>query len=113
MVANEEKDKAKKGKPPVSYAYSHTCEFTCSVLRSLTDIAFIVAVLDGREKRFSMTKNELSCLKDILPPFESEVPPGSCVLVAYTTNTYMSNKLEEKVQEIFSLSYNLHWVVVL
>lgn len=60
-----------------------------------------------------MTKNNLSSLKDILPPFEGEVPPGSCVLVAYTTNTYMSTKVDDRLKSQFSLSYNLHWVVVL
>jgi hypothetical protein len=45
---------------------------------------------------------------DSLPIFAGEVPAGSCVVVGYTINTFMRSD-----DSVKSLSYNIHWVIVL
>ncbi|KAF7970330.1 hypothetical protein HWV62_24354 [Athelia sp. TMB] len=64
-----------------------------------------VPILDGRNTRFSMQEN-LQSLDRILPPFNAEVPEGSCAWIGYTVNKYTTNKGN-------NLNFNLLWVVVL
>lgn len=64
-----------------------------------------VPILDGRHTRFSMQDN-LTSLDRILPPFNAEVPEGSCAWIGYTVNKYTTTKGT-------NLNFNLLWVVVL
>jgi hypothetical protein len=66
---------------------------------------YIVPIFDGREHDFNFD-DDLQNISDLLPLYESEVPFGSCALVAHTMTSY---KKEEKNH----LSLNVQWVVIL
>ncbi|KAF7967716.1 hypothetical protein HWV62_33307 [Athelia sp. TMB] len=76
-----------------------------SVAQSNIQGSGYVPILDGRHTRFSMQEN-LTSLDRILPPFNAEVPEGSCAWVGYTVNKYTTTKGT-------NLNFNLLWVVVL
>ncbi|KAF7977067.1 hypothetical protein HWV62_4858 [Athelia sp. TMB] len=64
-----------------------------------------VPVLDARNTRFSLG-DKLTSLDRILPPFNAEVPEGSCAWIGYTVNKYTTTKGDY-------INFNLLWVVVL
>ncbi|KAF7981761.1 hypothetical protein HWV62_31823 [Athelia sp. TMB] len=64
-----------------------------------------VPVLDGRSIRFNF-KDDLMKLDKLLPPFNAEVPEGSCAWIGYSVNKYTTTKGTH-------INFNLLWVVVL
>ncbi|KAF7984850.1 hypothetical protein HWV62_10807 [Athelia sp. TMB] len=65
-----------------------------------------IPILDGRRRAFNLT-DDLLMLDELLPPFEGEVPEGSCVWVGFTSTKYV------KEVDRAGMNFNLMWVVVL
>jgi hypothetical protein len=42
-----------------------------------------------------------------LPRYPTEIPPGSCAVVAYTMNTWGRDA------DVINVSFNVHWAMVL
>jgi hypothetical protein len=91
--------------------FSVDCKYADSFVLIVT-----VPIFDGRTHRFELNES-LKSLDELLPPFESEIPPGSLALVAYTANSYYrSQKSGQSSQRMHSnknLALNINWVVVL
>jgi hypothetical protein len=74
-----------------------------------------VPIFDGRTHHVKLNES-LKFLNEQLPPFENEIPHGSLALVAYTANSYCSQKTGQSLQHTHSnknLALNINWVVVL
>jgi hypothetical protein len=65
-----------------------------------------VPVYDARE--FAGTFEEAAKTLRKLPRYPNEIPPGSCVVVAYTINTW-----GKQDTGMINVSFNVQWVMVL
>jgi hypothetical protein len=73
-------------------------------------VSILVPIWNAIGQKFDFKQMLPKLLRDptLLPPFEGEVPPESCVVVGYTVNTFTKAKDHMK-----SVSFNVHFVIVL
>ncbi|KAH6904778.1 hypothetical protein BKA70DRAFT_1108729 [Coprinopsis sp. MPI-PUGE-AT-0042] len=65
-----------------------------------------IPVYDGRNTYFDVTA-DLAYLKELLPLYEDEIPPHSCVVIGHTVTCY------KRRAGCWGVGFNLKWVVVL
>lgn len=79
----------------------------CLLYTQYLTIHGIVPIYDARQTTGSF-EDALKNLRK-LPRYPDEVPPGSCVVVAYTINTWG----KQEGGSMVNVSFNVQWVMVL